>query len=196
MNLPWRREPLTGEPLIEEAQRLNVSLSDLPFEVRLKPGGRIDPANEPEIRRRIQIARSDRRLNRIQSVGIVLGLVLTAGIALWHGHVEAKRESADMMLKFDERLSSGASRPVATALEMMATARPSRIGQHPKHLPLFVSQPHPESNFLHGSIRIQTDSREMEPDTNRAEAFFLAKHVPNITRRRERPSDTQRIKAF
>jgi hypothetical protein len=118
MHLPWRREPLTGEPLLDEARRLCVSLYDLPYDARLKPSGAPNPSNEHEIRRRIQIARSDRRLNRIQSVGIVLGLVLTAGIALWHGHVESKRESADMMLKFDERLSSGASRPVATALEM------------------------------------------------------------------------------
>ena len=48
MNLPWRREPLTGESLIEEAQRFGVSLYDLPSGARLRPGGDLDPAIEPK----------------------------------------------------------------------------------------------------------------------------------------------------
>ena len=113
MNLPWRRKPLpTGEALVDEARRLGVSLEGLGF---------ADLLNEPEIQSRVLAARNEHRsavLSVAQTSGIIFTLLLTLGLALWNGHRESKRESGDMLLKFNELLNSDGSRLIQTALTM------------------------------------------------------------------------------
>jgi hypothetical protein len=116
MKRPWRRKLLpTGKPMTEEARRLGVSLEALPH--RLPTGTHatpeVNPANEPEIQSRVRNARAEQRnaiLSIAQTFGTIFTLLLTLGLALWNARRESKRESGDMMIKFEEMLNSGSER--------------------------------------------------------------------------------------
>jgi hypothetical protein len=72
-----RLKLLTDEALVDEARRLGVPLSDLFYAVT-RPDGTLNPANEPEIRRRIRAARR-KRLFAVATLVIALaGLALAA----------------------------------------------------------------------------------------------------------------------
>jgi len=118
MNLPWRRRPLpTGEALESEAARLGVSLHEI-----YKGGAQGHTIlDEPELQRRVLAAWGERRsavLSFVQTAGIIFTLLLTLGFALWNAHRESERESADLMLKFNELLNSGGSGRIIKALDL------------------------------------------------------------------------------
>lgn len=118
MNLPWRRKQLpTGDALESEAARLGVSLHEI-----YKGGAQGHTLlDEPELQRRVLAAWSEQRnavLSFVQTIGIIFTLLLTLGLALWIGHRESKRESADLMLRFDELLNSGGSGRLIKALNL------------------------------------------------------------------------------
>ena len=112
MNLPWRRKQLpTGDALESEAARLGVS----PHEIYKGGAQGHTILDEPELQRSEQRSAV---LSFVQTVGIIFTLLLTLGLALWIGHRESKRESADLMLRFDELLNSGGSGRVIKALNL------------------------------------------------------------------------------
>jgi hypothetical protein len=88
MNVPWRRKTLLkGDDLYEEAERLGVSLSDLPYPFTRGASGSGDknPQNEPELQSRVLAARADRRnatINWAQTIGIIGTLVVTIFFSL------------------------------------------------------------------------------------------------------------------
>lgn len=111
-----------GAELIEEAKRRGVSLEDLPYKepigIKQFPD---DPRNEAAIQSRVLAARAEHRnaaINLFQTVGIIGSLLLTLILALWNGHIQSQRESADMMLKFDGMLSAGGSGDLLETLDM------------------------------------------------------------------------------
>jgi hypothetical protein len=113
MKLPWKRKLPTGDALVEEARRLGVS------EHEIWKGGAEGHTilDEPELQRRVLAARGDRRsaiLNFAQTIGIIGTLLFY----IWTQHVQSVRTSADLMLAFEGRLTSGKSEAVVMALEM------------------------------------------------------------------------------
>ncbi len=62
----------------------------------------------------IWIFYSAQTLSLIQSIGIICAIA----ISVYTVRVESRRESADLMLKFDDRLNSGKSALVVNALEL------------------------------------------------------------------------------
>jgi hypothetical protein len=134
MTLLWRRKLPTGDALEKVAERLGVSTHEI-----YKGGAqKLTTLDEPELQRRILAARAERRdaiLNIVQTIGIMGTLVLTIVLAVWNHHaqvaeqiaaarrasseelVASRRESGDVMLKFDEKLYSGASGRVMRALD-------------------------------------------------------------------------------
>ncbi len=118
MNLPWRRKPLpTGEALESEAARLGVSLHEI-----YKGGAQGNTIlDEPELQRRVLAALGERRsavLSFVQTAGLIFALLLTLGLALWNAHRESERESADLILRFNELLNSGGSGRIIKALDL------------------------------------------------------------------------------
>jgi hypothetical protein len=137
MNLPWKRKLPKGQSLVNEAERLGVSLYGLPYPA--KRGDGPNPGNEPELQARVLAARAERRnliVSSIQTFGIIATLVLTIILAGWNYAAQSReqrrnhrwqmaeekaqedKESVELMLKFDERLNSGRSVIVARSLEM------------------------------------------------------------------------------
>jgi hypothetical protein len=108
----WRRKLPTGEALVEEARRRGIS------EYETWKGGAEGKTtlDEPELQRRVLAARADRRsmiLNFCQTLGIIAALVFS----LWSLHIARVQKSAELMLAFDDKLSSGGSARVAEALD-------------------------------------------------------------------------------
>jgi hypothetical protein len=117
MRFPWNRPLPLGEELESEARRLGVSLEEA------WTGGKEGRTKlaEAELQLRVLAARSERRnavLNGTQTVGIIITIVLTFVLTLASQHRESVKTSADLMLKFDERLSHQGAGRVALALDM------------------------------------------------------------------------------
>ncbi len=107
----------TGEALEQEAIQLGVSLNET------GKGGAQGRTilDEPELQRRVLAARMERQnafVNRVQTAGIIATLFLTVGLSLWNGFQQSRRESADLMIKFNQMLNSGGSRLIMKELDM------------------------------------------------------------------------------
>jgi hypothetical protein len=112
-----KRRLLTGEALEKEAERLGVSMM---------PSGGLTDLYEPELQQRVLAARAECRnvlLDVVQTAAIIGTLVMTLIIVHWNHTAmiaeqiaASRRESTDLILKFDERLNSGASGQVTKAL--------------------------------------------------------------------------------
>jgi hypothetical protein len=109
MELPWKRKLPTGETLYAEAERLGLH-----FDAK-------DKTRDADLQQRVLVAWAERRnaiVNYTQTLAIVGTLLITLGVALSTQREQRNRESADLMLRFDQRLYSGRSAPVMEALEM------------------------------------------------------------------------------
>ena len=109
MELPWKRKLPTGETLYREAERLGVH-----FDAK-------DKMRDADLQQRVLVAWAERRnaiVNYTQTFAILGTLLITLGVALSTQREQRNRESADLMLKFDQRLYSGRSAAVMKALEM------------------------------------------------------------------------------
>lgn len=109
MELPWKRKLPTGETLYREAERLGLH-----FDAK-------DKTRDADLQQRVLVAWAERRnaiVNYTQTIAIVGTLLITLGVAIHTQREQRDQESADLMLKFDQRLNSGRSAPVVKALEM------------------------------------------------------------------------------
>jgi hypothetical protein len=109
MELPWKRKLPTGETLYKEAERLGLH-----FE-------KSDKTRDADLQQRVLVAWAERRnaiVNYTQTIAIVGTLLITLAVAVSTQREQRNQESADLMLKFDQRLYSGRSAPVMKALEM------------------------------------------------------------------------------
>jgi hypothetical protein len=109
MELPWKRKLPTGETLFREAERLGLH-----FDPK-------DKTRDADLQQRVLVAWAERRnaiVNYTQTVAIVGTLLITLGVAFSTQREQRNRESADLMLKFEDLLYSGRSAPVTKALEM------------------------------------------------------------------------------
>jgi hypothetical protein len=122
MNLFWRHKEKTGKELEVQANQLGVSLQGAWKEVEV---GDLDDVptrvlDEAELQRRVREAHTAHQntvINRLQTIGIVGGLALTLILAVWSQHRQSIRESADLMIKFNDSLSSGGSGSILRALD-------------------------------------------------------------------------------
>ncbi|MHB8382719.1 MAG: DUF4760 domain-containing protein [Candidatus Binataceae bacterium] len=109
MDLPWKRKLPIGETLYTEAERLGLHFD------------KTDKTHDADLQQRVLVAWVERRnaiVNYTQTFAIVGTLLITLGVAIRTQHQQRDRESAELMLKFDQRLYSGKSAPVMRALEM------------------------------------------------------------------------------
>jgi len=109
MELPWKRKLPIGETLYREAERLGLHFD------------KTDKTRDADLQQRVLVAWAERRnaiVNYTQTFAIVGTLLITLGVALSTQREQRNRESADLMLKFDQLLYSGRSAPVMRALEM------------------------------------------------------------------------------
>jgi hypothetical protein len=109
MELPWKRKLPTGEPLYREAERLGLYFDPT------------DKTRVADLQQRVLVAWAERRnaiVNYAQTFAIVGTLLITLSVALSTQREQRNQESADLMLRFDQRLYSGRSAPVIKALEM------------------------------------------------------------------------------
>ncbi len=109
MELPWKRKLPTGETLYREAERLGLHFDKL------------DKTRDADLKQRVLVAWAERRnaiVNYTQTFAIVATLLITLGVALSTQREQRNRESADLMLKFEDMLYSGRSAPVTKAVEM------------------------------------------------------------------------------
>ncbi len=109
MELPWKRKLPTGETLYKEAERLGLHFDTT------------DKTRDADLQQRVLVAWAERRnavVNYTQTFAILCTLLITLGVALSTQNEKRNRESADLMLKFDQMLKSGGSAPVMKALEM------------------------------------------------------------------------------
>lgn len=109
MELPWKRKLPIGETLYKEAERLGLH-----FDPK-------DKTRDADLQQRVLVAWVERRnaiVNYTQTVAIVGTLLITLGVAFSTQREQRDRESADLMLKFEDLLYSGRSAPVTKALEM------------------------------------------------------------------------------
>ncbi len=109
MQLPWKRKLPTGETLYAEAERLGLH-----FDPK-------DKTRDADLQQRVLVAWVERRnaiVNYTQTFAIVGTLLITLGVAFSTQREQRNRESADLMLKFEDLLYSGRSAPVVKALEM------------------------------------------------------------------------------
>jgi hypothetical protein len=119
----WIRKLPGGEALVEEARRLGVS----EYETWKGGGEGKTILDEPELQRRVLAARADRRskiLNFVQTLGIIVAILFP----LWHLHIERVQKSAELMLAFDQKLSSGGSGRVAKALDRDGNLDKANVG--------------------------------------------------------------------
>jgi hypothetical protein len=106
---PWKRPLPTGQELYKEAKRLGVHF---------------DPSNaggDAELQRRVLEALVERRksfVGYVQTTAIITTLILTTGIAVWNTHDLANKESADVMFKFNQIITSGKSWNITKALDL------------------------------------------------------------------------------
>jgi len=106
---PWKRKLPTGETLYKEAERLGLH-----FDAK-------DKTRDADLQQRVLVAWAERRnaiVNYTQTFAIVGTLLITLGVAFSTQREQRNRESADLMLKFEDLLYSGRSAPVVKALEM------------------------------------------------------------------------------
>src|SRR5277367_6055846 len=109
MKLPWKRKLPTGETLYGEAERLGLHFD------------RTDKTRDADLQQRVLVAWAERRnaiVNYTQTIAIVATLLITLGVALSTQREQRNRESADLMIKFEDLLYSGRSAPVTRAVEM------------------------------------------------------------------------------
>ena len=109
MELPWKRKLPTGETLYREAERLGLH-----FDAN-------DKTRDADLQQRVLVAWAERRnaiVNYTQTFAIVGTLLITLFVAHSTQREQRDRESADLMLKFEQLLYSGRSAPVVKALEM------------------------------------------------------------------------------
>jgi hypothetical protein len=106
---PWKRPLPTGQELHEEARRLGVHF---------------DPSNaggDAELQRRVLEALVERRksfVGYVQTTAIIVTLILTTGIAVWNTHALTVKESAEVMFRFNQIITSGKSWTVTRALDL------------------------------------------------------------------------------
>lgn len=109
MELPWKRKLPTGETLYREAERLGLHFD------------KTDKTRDADLQQRVLVAWVERRnaiVNYTQTIAIVGTLLITLGVAFSTQREQRNRESADLMIKFEDMLYSGRSAPVTKALEM------------------------------------------------------------------------------
>ncbi|HKN12109.1 MAG TPA: hypothetical protein VJX68_02850 [Candidatus Binatus sp.] len=109
MELPWKRKLPNGETLYKEAERLGLH-----FDAK-------DKTRDADLQQRVLVAWAERRnaiVNYTQTFAIVGTLLITLGVAFSTQREQRNRESADLMLKFEDLLPSGRSAPAVKALEM------------------------------------------------------------------------------
>jgi hypothetical protein len=109
MELPWKRKLPTGEALYKEAERLGLHFD------------KSDKTRDADLQQRVLVAWAERRnaiVNYTQTIAIVGTLLITLAVAFSTQREQRNRESADLMLKFEDLLYSGRSAPVVKALEM------------------------------------------------------------------------------
>jgi hypothetical protein len=109
MELPWKRKLPTGETLYREAERLGLH-----FDAK-------DKTRDADLQQRVLVAWAERRnaiVNYTQTFAIVGTLLITLGVAFSTQRDQRNRESADLMLKFEDMMYSQRSGPVVRALEM------------------------------------------------------------------------------
>jgi hypothetical protein len=109
MELPWKRKLPTGETLYKEAERLGLHFD------------KSDKTRDADLQQRVLVAWAERRnavVNYTQTIAIVGTLLITLGVAFSTQREQRNRESADLMLKFEDMLYSQRSAPVVRALEM------------------------------------------------------------------------------
>jgi hypothetical protein len=115
--------------LEEEADRLGVSLQGTSKEVEAgdmaQDLGMI--RDEAELQRRVLAARAAHQnaiINRVQTIGIIGGLVLTVILAGWNHSAQVKEQdaesnqrSADLTLALSQAIDSGQSKAIEVALD-------------------------------------------------------------------------------
>jgi hypothetical protein len=106
---PWKRPLPTGEELYQEARRLGVHC---------------DPSNsagDADLQQRVLLALVERRksfVGYVQTTAIIITLFLTTSIAVWNTRVLTNKESADVMFRFNQIITSGKSWTVTRALDL------------------------------------------------------------------------------
>jgi len=65
--------------------------------------------------------------NYVQTFGIIATLIIAVGLAIWNGHRESSRESADLMIRFAHMLNSGSSKLIMRELDLHGNLRHIRV---------------------------------------------------------------------
>lgn len=106
---PWKRPLPTGEALYQEARRLGVHFDPS------------NPGTDAELQQRVLNALVERRksfVGYVQTFAIIVTLILTTSISVWNTASLRTKESADVMFRFNQIITSGKSWTVTRALDL------------------------------------------------------------------------------